>query len=218
MASERPKRLSTEELEQYDLLLEEQATPFEEQAIALHEANAARAREGIYDSGVQGSFGALAQLLPARFGKTEQSVQWTETMVLPIDASAPYREGEALRAAGKPEEAEAAFAKAVELAPMSAAALNELGLVQRQRGKFTAAAGTYGRALAIDPQFAPALRNLGVLRDLYLDDPAGAIAPFEQYQAVTGEDRPVTSWLADVKQRAGKRETATAPPAQVETQ
>jgi hypothetical protein len=36
MASERPKSLKGEELEQYDLLLEEQATPFEEQSIKLH--------------------------------------------------------------------------------------------------------------------------------------------------------------------------------------
>ena len=34
MASERPKKLSAEEREQYDALLEEQAFPFEEQAIA----------------------------------------------------------------------------------------------------------------------------------------------------------------------------------------
>ena len=66
MASERPKNLTAEELEQYDLLLEEQATPFEEQAIKLHEANAARARDGVYDDGVKASYAALAKLLPAR--------------------------------------------------------------------------------------------------------------------------------------------------------
>ena len=36
-ASERPKELSKDELEQYDILLEEQAFPFEEEAIELHE-------------------------------------------------------------------------------------------------------------------------------------------------------------------------------------
>ncbi len=78
-ASERPKKMSAEEREQYDLLLEERVTPIEEQAIALHEANAARARDGIYDDGVKASFGALAKLLPARFGKTELPVAWSET-------------------------------------------------------------------------------------------------------------------------------------------
>ncbi len=71
LKSERPKGLDAEAREQYDLLLEEQAFPFEEQAISLHEINAARAREGIYDQWVQRSFAALAALKPARYGKTE---------------------------------------------------------------------------------------------------------------------------------------------------
>ncbi|HXS80365.1 MAG TPA: tetratricopeptide repeat protein, partial [Gammaproteobacteria bacterium] len=38
-ASERPPELTADELEQYDILLEEQAFPFEEEAIQLHETN-----------------------------------------------------------------------------------------------------------------------------------------------------------------------------------
>ena len=45
-ASERPPELTTDELEQYDILLEEQAFPFEEEAIELHETNAARTADG----------------------------------------------------------------------------------------------------------------------------------------------------------------------------
>ena len=71
MSSERPKRLSKDELEQYEVLLEEQAYPFEEQAITLHEANAARARDGLYDEWVKKSYAALAELDPGRYGKTE---------------------------------------------------------------------------------------------------------------------------------------------------
>lgn len=71
MQSERPKGLGAEEREQYELLLEEQAFPFEEQAISLHEINAARSREGLYDQWVQRSYAALAKLKPARYGKTE---------------------------------------------------------------------------------------------------------------------------------------------------
>ena len=73
MESERPKDLDTEALEQYDLLLEEQAFPFEEKAIELYEANASRAAEGVYDEWVQKSFEALAQLVPARYAKAERS-------------------------------------------------------------------------------------------------------------------------------------------------
>jgi len=71
MASERPKNLKGEELEEYNSLLEEQVFPFEEQAIKAHELNAARAKDGVYDESVRKSFQALAELKPARYGKTE---------------------------------------------------------------------------------------------------------------------------------------------------
>ncbi len=71
LESERPKGLDEEALEQYEVLLEEQAFPFEEKAIELHEANAARVRDGVYDAWVQRSFDALAQLVPARYARTE---------------------------------------------------------------------------------------------------------------------------------------------------
>jgi Flp pilus assembly protein TadD len=135
--------------------------------------------------------------------------------MLPAEANAPYRQGAEQLARGDLSQAQASFEEAARLAPASPAPFNELGIVQRQRGQFAAAGEAYGRALALAPEHAPALRNLAVLRDLYLDDPAGAVEPFERYQALTGEDRPVTSWIADVKQRAGKRAPA-APGAQAE--
>jgi TolA-binding protein len=73
MASQRPKKLSKLEREQYDVMLEEQAYPFEEKAIELHEVNARRATTGIYDAWVQRSFAALRELRPARYGKNERS-------------------------------------------------------------------------------------------------------------------------------------------------
>jgi TolA-binding protein len=80
MSSERPKNLSKDELEQYNVLLEEQAFPFEEKAIKLHEVNAARAKEGTYDEWVQRSFTALAQLNPGRYGKAEIGEQQVESI------------------------------------------------------------------------------------------------------------------------------------------
>jgi cellulose synthase operon protein C len=71
--SERPKKLSKAEREQYDVLLEEQAFPFEEKAIELHETNTKRAADGIYDKWVKDSFTALAKLRPVRYGKTERA-------------------------------------------------------------------------------------------------------------------------------------------------
>ncbi len=71
MSSERPKGLKGDELEEYNSLLEEQVFPFEEEAIKAHELNTARARDGVYDEWVQKSYKVLAELKPARYGKTE---------------------------------------------------------------------------------------------------------------------------------------------------
>ncbi len=80
ISSERPKNLKKDELEQYDVLLEEQAFPFEEKAIKLHEVNAARTKDGTYDEWVQKSFSALAQLNPGRYRKVEISEQLVESI------------------------------------------------------------------------------------------------------------------------------------------
>ena len=71
MGSERPRKLSAQELDEYNSLLEDQVFPFEEQAIKIYGANAARASQGVYDEWVRKSFDALAQLDPARYAKTE---------------------------------------------------------------------------------------------------------------------------------------------------
>lgn len=72
MSSERPADLNAEELLQYDLLLEEQAYPFEEKAIAVHETNAQRISAGLYDTWIRKSMDRLAELLPVRYAKPEK--------------------------------------------------------------------------------------------------------------------------------------------------
>ncbi len=73
MNSERPPGLNAEELEQYEILLEEQVFPFEEKAIELFEINTARAAQGVYDTWVQESYAQLAKLSPARYAKYEKA-------------------------------------------------------------------------------------------------------------------------------------------------
>lgn len=70
--SERPRGLSDLEREQYDLLLEEQALPYEDQAIDILIANVDLVQEAIYDKWVKRSFAELADLLPGRYAKAEQ--------------------------------------------------------------------------------------------------------------------------------------------------
>ncbi len=71
--SEKPAGMGAEEQEEYQLLLEEQAFPFEEKAIELHGLNAGRAADGFYDEWVRRSFARLAVLSPARFARSERS-------------------------------------------------------------------------------------------------------------------------------------------------
>jgi tetratricopeptide (TPR) repeat protein len=78
--SDRPKGLSGEEREQYDILLEEQAFPFEEQAIKLHEVNYRRIHDGVYDRWIKASLEQLGELLPVRYGKHEKQVDFIEKL------------------------------------------------------------------------------------------------------------------------------------------
>ena len=78
MKSQRPKKLSAEELEQYEILLEEQAFPFEEKAIDIHVANLNRTREGLYDKWIKKSHEVLAKLQPVRYAKNEKTVSYVE--------------------------------------------------------------------------------------------------------------------------------------------
>jgi tetratricopeptide (TPR) repeat protein len=182
MNSERPKKLSDDALEQYNLLLEEQVFPFEEQAIAAHELNTARLKDGVYDEWVRKSFQVLGQMKPARYGKTESPPAPT----------------------AKLEDAEQTLEATIEREPANAAAWNELGVAWRLQGHFKEAAEAYGRALAIDSANAPAHKNLGILLDLYLDDPKAALAELERYKELSGEEKPVSGWIAELKQRAAK--------------
>jgi TolA-binding protein len=72
LESDRPTNLEADALEQYEILLEEQAFPFEEKAIDLYKANTDRAADGVYDEWVRQSFNQLAALMPARYAKKER--------------------------------------------------------------------------------------------------------------------------------------------------
>lgn len=72
MDSQRPKGLSADELEQYDVLLEEQAYPFEEKSIEIHGSNIKRTSQGIYDKWIKKSMSVLAEIQPVRYAKHEK--------------------------------------------------------------------------------------------------------------------------------------------------
>lgn len=72
MSSQRPTDLDELALEEYELLLEDIAFPFEEKAIEIHANNAQRSWQNVFDAWVEQSFSALAELDPAQFNKQER--------------------------------------------------------------------------------------------------------------------------------------------------
>jgi tetratricopeptide (TPR) repeat protein len=73
--SERPTDLDGGALAEYEDVLEEEAFPFEERAIEVHEANVElMIAAGVYDQWVERSYARLAILMPGRYAKEEQSI------------------------------------------------------------------------------------------------------------------------------------------------
>jgi tetratricopeptide (TPR) repeat protein len=73
--SERPADLPAAELAAYEEAIEEEAFPFEERAIEVHEANVAlMIAANVYNRWVQQSIARLAALVPGRYAKEEQSM------------------------------------------------------------------------------------------------------------------------------------------------
>jgi outer membrane protein assembly factor BamD (BamD/ComL family) len=71
--SQRPADLSAAELAEYDSALEEEAYPFEEKAIGVHEKNLELLRTGVVNAWTEKSLGRLAALVPGRYARNELS-------------------------------------------------------------------------------------------------------------------------------------------------
>ncbi len=187
IGSARPKKLNKAELEQYNVLLEEQAFPFEEKAIELYETNARRAAAGIFDPWVQKSFAELAKIKPVRYGKAERGDNKLPTDIAKLQA-------------------------ALQANPQQPAVLNQLGIVQRQQGQFDKARAAYEAAIALDPNACTPQMNLAILFDLYLGDNAKALALYQRCLELSPADAPTLGkWVAELKARKPAPGTAPAP-------
>ena len=80
LSSERPPGLDELELEEYGYLLEDQAFPLEETAIEVHQKNAGRTFDGLYDQWVRKSYDSLAKLMPAQYAKFEKQVSYVDAI------------------------------------------------------------------------------------------------------------------------------------------
>lgn len=148
-------------------------------------------------------------------GKNDQAeAELRDIIVLAPQIPAPYIDLAIIyRRQNKLIEAEEILKSAVYHNQASAMAWTELGVLQRQRGEFKDAAASYEKAISADPGYAPAYRNLGVVADLYLGDPDRALTALEHYKQLTGEDKPVSNWIAELRIRVGKQASVPATPA-----
>jgi predicted O-linked N-acetylglucosamine transferase (SPINDLY family) len=125
----------------------------------------------------------------------------------PTDVAAWKRLGEIQRTRD-PAAAEAAWRRAVELAPGDGEAHFHLGNLCRDRGELDAARTEYERALASAPDHAGLLNNLGLVLQA-LGDRAGAEACFRRVLAATPEHPDALGNLASVQfEREAFRESS----------
>ena len=191
LASERPRKLDADALEQYNLLLEDQADPFNEKAIAVLEVNVARLAEGYYGSAVQQSLDVLAKLKAGRYAKTEDTTFFSVAL-----------------AGVEPAAAREQLEKVLRADPTNGLALVEYAHVLRLQGNLPEAETAYRRALALRPQDARVQRNVAVFLDLYRQRPAEALPLFESVataRTAAGEpdDRLLNGWIAELRARLG---------------
>jgi TolA-binding protein len=80
LESERPSSLNELQLEQYNILLEEQAYPFEEQAMDIYKINVEKVAQGHYDNWIERTFDVLAIMNPTEFERKLKVTPYAEAM------------------------------------------------------------------------------------------------------------------------------------------
>ena len=214
-ASERPAGLTPAELEQYDILLEEQAYPFEEEAIELHEVNAARTGEGLYDEWVQKSIGQLATLLPVRYAKAEMPALAEAAIGGLPAASEPEAAAEVPRAErrrgrrGRAADAAAVTAGLDAPIPAAVAQAHERALVAVRAADWLEAELALEQLVLEHPSYPGPYVNLAVV---YMHDErtADARAALDQALAIAPQHAAANGQLGILLRREGRFEEAAA--------
>lgn len=143
---------------------------------------------------------ARAALAAGRLEDAERGFEQL-TKAQPDFGAAHANLGLVYRRAGKFEPAVARLEQAVALSPDNAVVYNELGIAYREVGQFAKARDAYEKALALDGSFAAAQLNLGILFDIYLWDGAAALAAYERYLLLAGNDEKVGKWIVELRNR-----------------
>lgn len=202
--SERPKNIDALALEQYEILLEEQAFPFEEKAISIHQSNFNRAREGVYDEWVKKSFVSLGELLPARYQKQESLQEFGADKESDVPVN-PHLVGDVLDGEEKTarlQDADQWFRQRMKRNSNNLINYNQYAIYLREQGRFSEAERTYLHAISVRDTDSTTHKNIGILYDIYLGDQTKALQHFNRYQVLTdGQDRKVKGWIADLERQ-----------------
>jgi tetratricopeptide (TPR) repeat protein len=159
LESDRPTDLDADELAEYEEVLEEEAFPFEELAIEVHEKNLELIPAGVYNDWVARSMGRLADLMPGRYFKPEESVPYLASL-----ETFTYRSPAAVAAA----EAAAAAAAAAALAAGDERASRDRRAAERKPKAGFTLLDDGGFTLVEDARVGADVRTAyeGALRDL----------------------------------------------------
>lgn len=119
------------------------------------------------------------------------------------------------RALGDDEKAEKALNDAITANPNNLDAYNTLALLKRENGDFASAQMNYTKAISIWPWHPESHKNLAILYDLYMGKNQEALAHYEAYQQLVGDnDKNINSWIADMQRRLGITPKPKAAPAE----
>ncbi len=161
--SARPRGLGQDELARYNLLLEQEAAPFEEKAIEFHQANIRRIPAGHYDDWVARSLAQLGELWPARYARQEHTEALVDSAPVMADAGSDYARAMALMRAQHDAEAAGLLVSLDEAAPPLRGVPLNLAIAYLRLGEDSNAEAALRRALAQTPD-SPVAHNLqGIL-------------------------------------------------------
>jgi cytochrome c-type biogenesis protein CcmH/NrfG len=127
----------------------------------------------------------------------------------PDDHQAWTRLGHLYYDDNQPEKAIAAYSRSLELHPGDANILTDLGVMYRRTDRPERAIELFDQAIALEPDHLPSRFNKGIVLYYDLDDPAGAIASWQELQriapeATTPTGETIAVFLAKIKEEATK--------------
>jgi cellulose synthase operon protein C len=171
--SERPTDLKPDELEEYELQLDETAFPFEEKAIDVHEKNMELLHAGVLNGWTEKSLGRLTEMMPGRYAKAEKNSDFIDAMesltpagseFLADDVAAGYEAAVALLQEEKYEEGIAGMIHVTEQMPTVMEAHTNLGIAYVRTGDLARAEASLNKSLELNAEQPAAYNELGMVQ------------------------------------------------------